>query len=264
MTHTEVLITRAIIDSYYEKLRNALAVDVVLVGAGPSSLVGAYYMARAGLNVVLFERTLAPGGGIWGGGMLFNEVVVQDDAIPILNDFGISHKPIRPGYHSVDSVELASGLIFGARKAGARIFNAITVQDIVFKENKVSGVVINWTPVDRLQMHVDPLVVVSKVVVDGTGHPSEISQLAAQKAGIRLNTPTGTIMGERPMWVDQAEPATVENTKQICPGLYVVGMAANNVSGGFRMGPVFGGMLKSGRKVADLIIEELKPYLPSK
>jgi len=44
----------------------------------------------------------------------------------------------------------------------------------------------------------------------------------------------------------------------------VVGMAANNVSGGFRMGPVFGGMLKSGRKVADLIIEELKPYLPSK
>jgi thiamine thiazole synthase len=43
----------------------------------------------------------------------------------------------------------------------------------------------------------------------------------------------------------------------IYPGLYVSGMAANNVSGGFRMGPIFGGMLKSGRKVAGLILEEL-------
>ena len=64
-------------------------------------------------------------------------------------------------------------------------------------------------------------------------------------------------MGERPMWVERGEEATVGDTKMIYPGLYVSGMAANNVSGGFRMGPIFGGMLKSGRKVAGLILEEL-------
>jgi thiamine thiazole synthase len=35
-------------------------------------------------------------------------------------------------------------------------------------------------------------------------------------------------------------------------------MAANNVQGGFRMGPIFGGMLKSGRKMAALIASDLK------
>ena len=64
-------------------------------------------------------------------------------------------------------------------------------------------------------------------------------------------------MGEKPMWVESGEVTTVENTKKIYNGLYVSGMAANNVSGGFRMGPIFGGMLKSGRKVARLILDDL-------
>jgi thiamine thiazole synthase len=51
----------------------------------------------------------------------------------------------------------------------------------------------------------------------------------------------------------------VENTFRLCPGLYASGMAANNVQGGFRMGPIFGGMLKSGRKIARLIAEDLAP-----
>jgi thiamine thiazole synthase len=35
-------------------------------------------------------------------------------------------------------------------------------------------------------------------------------------------------------------------------------MAANAVFGGPRMGPIFGGMLLSGRKAAQLIMKELK------
>ncbi|HOT88681.1 MAG TPA: ribose 1,5-bisphosphate isomerase, partial [Bacteroidales bacterium] len=65
-------------------------------------------------------------------------------------------------------------------------------------------------------------------------------------------------MGERSLSVEEAERTTVENTKEIYPGLYVTGMASNGVSGGFRMGPIFGGMLLSGKKVADLISEKLK------
>ena len=40
-------------------------------------------------------------------------------------------------------------------------------------------------------------------------------------------------------------------------GLFVSGMAANGVSGSFRMGPIFGGMLMSGKKAAELICEKL-------
>ena len=34
-------------------------------------------------------------------------------------------------------------------------------------------------------------------------------------------------------------------------------MSANNVAGGYRMGPIFGGMMLSGEKVADLIVKSL-------
>ena len=189
--------------------------------------------------------------------MLFNEVVVQEDTLPILEDFGISYRPCGGERFTVAAVELASGLIYGASRAGVAFFNAVSVEDIVFKENRVAGVVINWSPVPRLQMHVDPLVVTARAVLDGTGHPSEIAALAVRKAGISIATESGGIMGERPMWVERGEEATVRSTKMLYPGLYVSGMAANNVSGGFRMGPIFGGMLKSGRKAAALILEEL-------
>ena len=212
----ENTISAAILNRFSSKLLESLALDVAIVGGGPSALVAARYLANAGLKAGIFERKLAPGGGTWGGGMLFNEVVVQDSALPILDDFSISHREIEnaKGYHTLDSVEMASGLIFGAVKAGAKIFNAISVEDLVFKDGKVGGLVINLTPVDRLGMHVDPLTSASECVLDGTGHPSEIMHLATNKAKIKLDTPTGEILGEKPMWVDSGEASTVEHTKE--------------------------------------------------
>ena len=254
----EETISGAIVRAFFEKFERHLAVDVGIVGAGPSGLVAARYLAQAGLKVAVFESKLAPGGGTWGGGMLFNEVVVQDDAAPILHDFGVSTRDLGNGYHTLDSVEMASGLIFGARKAGAVIFNTMCVEDICVREGKVCGLVVNWNPVRRLEMHVDPVVVTARAVLDGTGHPSEIVHKAVDKAGIKVDSPTGGIMGEKPMWMEDGERTTVLNTKRLYPGLYASGMAANNVQGGFRMGPIFGGMLKSGKKVADLILQDLR------
>ena len=255
----ETTISRAIVENYAAKLLDNLTVDVAIVGAGPSALVAARYLAKAGIRVAIFERKLAPGGGTWGGGMLFNEVVVQDASLEILDEFGISHKPIPgvPGYNTLDSVEMASGLIFGAVSAGAKIFNAVSVEDIVFRGEQVGGLVINWTPVERLGMHVDPLTVISQCVLDGTGHPSEIMHLAAEKAQLKLATSTGGILGEKPMWVDSGEASTVENTREYFPGLFACGMSANNRMGGSRMGPIFGGMMLSGRKAAELIRQRL-------
>jgi hypothetical protein len=76
--------------------------------------------------------------------------------------------------------------------------------------------------------------------------------------GIKLATDTGAVIGERSLDVVSGEEEVVNGTKEIYPGLYVCGMAASAVSGTPRMGPIFGGMLLSGKRVSNLIIEKLK------
>ncbi len=59
-------------------------------GAGPSGMIAAYYLAREGVKTVVFERGLRVGGGMPGGGMMFNTIVVQDEAKSILDEYGIN------------------------------------------------------------------------------------------------------------------------------------------------------------------------------
>jgi ribulose 1,5-bisphosphate synthetase/thiazole synthase len=66
------------------------------------------------------------------------------------------------------------------------------------------------------------------------------------------------VCGEKSMWAEAGEKEIIENTRQVCPGLLVTGMAANAVFGGPRMGAVFGGMLLSGKKAAQLAMDLLK------
>jgi thiazole biosynthesis enzyme len=253
----EQIVSTGIIDSFFKKLKESLSIDVAIVGGGPSGLVTAYFLAQKRIKVSLFERKLAPGGGMWGGAMMFNEIVVQKEAIYILDEFSIDYKHYTDVYYTVDSAHATSALIYHATKAGAKIFNCISIEDVVFHNNKVSGLVINWAPVHREGLHVDPLVIIAKAVVDGTGHNCEVARTVERKNNIRLNTETGIVIGERSLSVEEAERTTIENTKEIYPGLFVTGMAANVVSGSYRMGPIFGGMLLSGKKVAELIAGQL-------
>ena len=50
----DIRITRAIIENYKKKLLENLETDVAIVGAGPSALVAAYYLAWAGKKVAIF------------------------------------------------------------------------------------------------------------------------------------------------------------------------------------------------------------------
>lgn len=189
---------------------------------------------------------------------MFNQLVIQQEALHIIRDFDINYEPYEDGLYTADSVECTSALLYKATHAGATIFNCYSVEDVVFKNNMVSGVVVNWTPVLREGLHVDPLNIMAKFVIDGTGHDSEMCQVVARKNGIKLNTTTGDVIGERSLDVAEGERQVVEGTKEIYPGLYVCGMASSAVGGTPRMGPIFGGMLLSGKKVAEAIINRLK------
>ena len=248
----EVEISRAIVEAYFNDLLDSLSLDVAIVGAGPSGMVAGYYLAKNGAKVAIFEKKLSIGGGIWGGAMGFNRIVVQEEAREILDEFGIGYSPFRDGLYVADAIETATTLASRAVKAGVKFFNMIEVEDLVVKENRVAGIVINWTPVMMTGLHVDPLTVESKFVVDSTGHGAQISQHLLKRGLIER------IPGEGPMWAEKGEELTVKHTREVFPGLYVTGMAANAIVGAPRMGPIFGGMFLSGRKAALEILEKLR------
>jgi len=254
----DIKISRAIVEGYMEDLLDYMEMDVAIGGGGPSGLTAGYYLARAGLKVALFERKLSIGGGMWGGGMMFNKIVVQDEGREILDEFGIRSEPYDEGYHVADSVEATSTLCSRACQAGLKIFNLMSIEDVMIREEGISGLVLNWSSVEMAGLHVDPLTVRAGAVIDATGHDCEIVKVVERKIGPELNTPDGRIQGERSMWADVGEAALIENTREVYPNLYVAGMASNAVYGAPRMGPIFGGMLVSGRRVAEMIIEKLK------
>ena len=255
----EILITRAIIERYTEKLLENLELDVAVVGGGPGGLTCAWRLAQKGHKVAVFERKLSIGGGMWGGGMMFNEIVIQDAARPILEELDIRLRPVYGEYYTADAVEAVTTLASKTVKAGAAIFNLISVEDVMVRENRVTGLVLTWTAVELASLHVDPLVVRSKYVVEATGHDIEVVKVLLRKnQPITLFTPSGAIGGERSMWSEVGERETVAHTKEVYPGLFTAGMATTAVYGTFRMGPIFGGMFLSGQRAAELIDERLK------
>lgn len=258
----ERIVTEAIAKAYFDKFTDSLDLDVAIVGGGPSGMTAAWKLSEQGFKVALFERKLSVGGGMWGGGMTWNYIVVQEEAKPILDDAGVDMSEYKPGYFVADSVAATAALAYRATKAGARVFNCMSVEDVVLREvdgvKRVMGLVVNSSPVEIARLHVDPLVLHCKHAIECTGHDVEMLKTLVRKNGVRLNTPSGNIEGEQSMWADVAEANTVNHTREIFPGVWVAGMAANAAYGSYRMGPIFGGMLLSGVKVAQEIAARLK------
>lgn len=254
----EITITRAIIQRYFEKLNDHLEIDAAIVGGGPAGLVCGYKLAKAGFKAALFERKLSIGGGMWGGGMMMNEIVVQEQAKRILDEVGVPTRQFAPGYHTADSVLCASTLCSQAAKAGLTIFNLVSVEDVMVRDDKVTGLVINWSAVEMAHLHVDPLTIQARCTVDATGHAAEVVGVIARKVDAELYTRTGAVVGERSLWAEKAEQHTLVNTREAFPGVFTAGMCCNATFGSYRMGPVFGGMLLSGEKAAELVAQRLR------
>ena len=190
---------------------------------------------------------------------MFNRIVVQEEGKKLLDEFEVITREYEKGYYIADSLEAVSTICSKAIKAGARMFNLISIEDVMIREDdRVTGLVLNWSAVSLAGLHVDPLAIRAGVVIDATGHASEICQTVVNKLGAKLRTKAGRVTGEKPMWAEIGEREIIDNTQEVYPGLIVAGMAANAVFGAPRMGPVFGGMLLSGKRAAQVAIEILQ------
>jgi len=247
----ETDISRVIIREYTSRLTEHLENDVVIVGAGPAGLAAGYYLAKSRIKTAIVEKKLSIGGGIWGGAAGYNIVTFEDK--DILDEIGVTTKK-DGNLYIADAIEFATGLAYKARKAGAAIFNLIEAEDIVLKQETVQGVVVNSASIRALGLHVDPFCICSRCVIDGTGHPAElVGMLKTRKPDLFPRE-----LQEHFMNVEASEAGVVEKTGEVYPGLYVAGMSVCDVYNLPRMGPIFGGMLKSGKKVAELIINKLQ------
>ncbi|TDA35624.1 MAG: ribose 1,5-bisphosphate isomerase [Hadesarchaea archaeon] len=253
----EAEIAAKIIEEFSRELLKNLKLDVAVVGAGPAGLTAARYLAKEGKKVAVFEKNLWVGGGMWGGGILFPKLVVEREAADLLREVGVKLQG-EGSLLTADAVEVVAKCTSSALDAGAKIFVGMEVEDLMVKNSRVCGVVLNWRAVNLARMHVDPIGVEARVVIDATGHEAFLARVLERKLpGVRFPTSTGKIVGEGPMDAEVAEREIVENTREIYPGLVVAGMTAGAVFGSPRMGPVFGGMLLSGKKAAGLALKLL-------
>ncbi|MFQ5711567.1 MAG: sulfide-dependent adenosine diphosphate thiazole synthase [Candidatus Geothermarchaeales archaeon] len=258
----ETLITKSIVREAADDWINISEVDAVVVGAGPAGLTASKYLSESGLKTVLFERRLSFGGGIGGGGMSFHKLVVESPADEILREVNCGLKPIGEGVFIADTAEMIAKLASASIDAGTKIILGVVVDDVIYRSSplRVTGVVVQWVSVVMSGIHVDPLAVKAGVTVDCTGHDAEVLSVASRKIP-ELNI---EVPGEKSMYSPLAERLVVEKTGQVCPGLYAAGMAVAAVHHTPRMGPIFGGMLLSGRKAAQLISKDIGSLSRSK
>lgn len=247
-------VTRAIVTIFGRDLEEHTENDVIIIGGGPSGLMAGKELASKGIKTLIIERNNYLGGGFWIGGFLMNTITVRDPAHKIFDDLKIKYHLFMEGLYYTTGPQACSKLIAAASDAGVAIFNMCKFDDIVVRENnRVAGVVINWTPVSALPREitcVDPIAIECKYVIDATGHDALVVKALEERGVLKTRGMGG-------MFVEQSEDLIVEHTGEIYPGLIVTGMAVSTTYGLPRMGPTFGAMLLSGKKAAEIVMEKL-------
>lgn len=245
-------VTRAIVGSFMRQFDEYAESDVIIVGGGPSGLMAGKELASKGIKTLIVERNNYIGGGFWIGGYLMNKVTFRAPAQEVLDELGVPYESPQEGLFVADGPHACSKLIAAACDAGVKFANMTIFEDVVLREeNRVAGVVINWTPIQSLPREitcVDPVAIECKVVIDATGHDAcVLSKL--EERGLAKTVGFGA------MWVERSEDLLVEHTGEFMPGLVVAGMAVSTAYGLPRMGPTFGGMLLSGKRAAEVVLE---------
>lgn len=250
---SEASITKAIIREFSKWLEDYVTSDIIIVGGGPSGLMAARDLAKRGYKTLVVERNNYLGGGFWIGGYLMNTLTFRAPSQEILDELRIPYKEVEEGLFTADGPNACAKLISAACDAGVKILNMTSFDDVVYRNKKVEGAVINWSPVSALPRQiscVDPISLESKVTIDATGHDAFVCRSLEKRKILKL-------ADFGPMDVNTSEDLVVEKTGEIYPGLIVTGMAVSTAYGIPRMGPTFGGMLLSGKKAAEEAIKIL-------
>ena len=250
-------ITRHIAREYYKEFDALIESDVIIVGAGPSGLICAHDLAKMGFRTLVVEQSLALGGGFWHGGYLMNKATICEPANEILEELGVPCKKIKEceGMYMVDPPHATGALVAAACRGGAKVLNLTRVVDLILRKDGIlEGIVVNNTTAEMAHdtVHVDPIALESKIVVDATGHDAIVVELL-HKRNLYKKIP-----GNGAMWVSRSEEEIMDRTGEVYPNCFVIGLAVAAVYGTPRMGPAFGSMLLSGRYGAELIKKKLK------
>ncbi len=250
----ERAIAKALLDRFYSDLSEALFADVFVVGAGPSGLVCARELAKSGLKVFVIEQNNYLGGGFWIGGYYMNTITIREPANKLFDELEIPYEKVEDGLYASYGPIACSKLIYETAISGVKFLQLTYLDDVIIKNNRVSGVVVNWSPTRALPRSitcVDPIALESKYVVDASGHDAAVVQKLAKRNLVEIK-------GLGPLNVELSEENVVKYTSEIYPGLVVCGMAIAETYGLNRMGPTFSAMLLSGKKAAQIILREIK------
>ena len=102
-------------------------------------------------------------------------------------------------------------------------------------------------------IHVDPIALESKLVVDATGHDAVVVTLLNKRNLYKPVRVTG------PCGCSRSEEEVMDRTGEVYPNCFVIGLAVAAVFGTPRMGPAFGYYAAAlGRMGAELIRRSLR------
>ncbi len=251
---SEVEITRAIANEFHEVLVDRAYSDVIIIGAGPAGLTASRELSNRGFKVLVIEQNNYLGGGYWLGGYMMNPVTVREPAQKIWDELGIPYKKVADGLYLTPGPHAVSKLIAGACDAGVKFLNLTKFDDLVMKNSRVAGIVVNWMPVSALPRNitcVDPIALEAKMIIDASGHDSVAVKRLVDRGLVKWK-------GMNPMYVNEGEEHVVDKTDELFPGLVVAGMSVTETHGLARMGPTFGSMLYSGKKAAEITAAKIK------
>lgn len=247
-------ITRAIVSEFARQFEEFVESDCVIVGGGPSGLMASRILGKHSVKTLIIERNNYLGGGFWIGGYLMNKLTVRRPGQETLEELEVPYVQVAEDLFVTDGPHACSKLIAATCDAGVKFANMSVFEDVVLREeNRVAGVVINWTPVQALPRQitcVDPIALEAKVVIDATGHDASVVRRLEERGLISME-------GYGGMWVERSEELVVHHTGLVHPGLLVTGMAVSTLYGLPRMGPTFGAMLLSGKRAAEVALEML-------
>lgn len=255
----ESQVSRAMIKRYFNTMYDRTISDVVIVGAGSAGLSCAYHLAtsRPDLKITIIEANVAPGGGAWLGGQLMTPMVIRKPADAFLQKIGVPYED-EGNFVVVKHAALFTSTVLSKVLAlpNVVLMNATAVEDLIIKTDfegrqRVAGVVTNWTLValnHDTQSCMDPNTITAPIVISATGHDGPMGAFSAKRlVSAGLLAGLGNMRG---LDMSRAEPAIVNQTREVAPGLIMAGMELSEHDGSNRMGPTFGAMIGSGVKAA--------------